>query len=33
LRGAGVDMATPQPIHQALDVFNDVIAQMEELAG
>ncbi len=32
LRGAGVDMATPQPIHQALDVFDSVIAQMEELA-
>ncbi len=32
LRGAGVDMATPQPIHQALDVFDSVIAQMEALA-
>lgn len=32
LRGAGVDMATPTPIHQALDVFDSVIAQMEELA-
>ncbi len=32
LRGAGVDMATPQPIHQALDVFESVIAQMEKLA-
>jgi oligoendopeptidase F len=32
LRGAGVDMATPQPIHQALDVFEDIIAQMEALA-
>jgi oligoendopeptidase F len=28
----GVDMATPQPVHQALDVFDSVIAQMEELA-
>jgi oligoendopeptidase F len=32
LRGAGIDMATPQPIHQALDVFEDIIAQMEALA-
>ncbi len=32
LRGAGVDMATPKPVHQALDVFDGVIAQMEELA-
>lgn len=31
LRDAGVDMATPQPVHQALDVFDDVIAQMEQL--
>jgi oligoendopeptidase F len=33
LKRAGVDMTTPQPVHQALDVFDDVIAQMEELAG
>jgi oligoendopeptidase F len=33
LRGAGVDMASPQPIHQALDVFDGVIAQMEELSA
>lgn len=33
LRGAGVDMATPQPVHQALDVFDGIIAKMEELAG
>lgn len=32
LRGAGVDMATPQPIHQALDEFDRIIARMEELA-
>jgi oligoendopeptidase F len=32
LRGAGVDMATPQPVHQALDVFDSIIGQMEELA-
>ena len=32
LRGAGVDMASAGPINQALDVFESVIAQMEELA-
>jgi oligoendopeptidase F len=32
LKRAGVDMTTPQPVHQALDVFDDVIRQMEELA-
>jgi oligoendopeptidase F len=32
LRGAGVDMATPQPVHQALNVFDSIIGQMEELA-
>ena len=32
LRGAGVDMASPQPIHQALDTFDETIARMEELA-
>jgi oligoendopeptidase F len=31
LKGAGVDMASPQPIHQALDVFDDIIGQMETL--
>lgn len=33
LRGAGVDMATPAPIHQALDEFDRIIARMEELAS
>ena len=33
LRGAGVDMASPEPIHQALDVFEDVVAQMEALSN
>jgi oligoendopeptidase F len=32
LKGAGVDMTTPQPVHQALDVFDGIIAEMEELA-
>jgi len=33
LKGAGVDMTTAAPIHAALDRFDEVIAQMEELAG
>ena len=33
LRGAGVDMQSPQPIHQALDVFDGIVAQMEELSN
>ncbi|HEX8550440.1 MAG TPA: oligoendopeptidase F [Abditibacteriaceae bacterium] len=32
LRGAGVDMASPAPIHQALDVFDELIGKMEALA-
>jgi len=32
LKGAGVDMTTAAPIHAALDRFDEVIAQMEELA-
>ncbi|BCM90460.1 oligoendopeptidase F, plasmid [Abditibacteriota bacterium] len=32
LKGAGVDMTTPAPIHAALDAFEDAVAQMEELA-
>ena len=32
LQGAGVDMASPKPIHQALDVFESIIEQMEILA-
>ncbi len=32
LKGAGVDMTTAKPIHQALDVFDDIIGQMESLA-
>lgn len=33
LKAAGVDMATPDPINAALDRFDSIIAQMEELAG
>jgi len=32
LRGAGVDMTTPAPVHAAIDSFEDAIAQMEALA-
>ncbi|RYG55178.1 oligoendopeptidase F, partial [bacterium] len=32
LKGAGVDMTSPAPIHAALDAFEDAVAQMEELA-
>jgi oligoendopeptidase F len=32
LKGAGVDMTSPQPVHQALDVFDDIIGQMEVLS-
>ncbi|MNO52374.1 Oligoendopeptidase F, plasmid [compost metagenome] len=31
LRKAGVDMSTPQPIREAMSVFENVIAQMEQL--
>jgi len=31
LRGAGVDMTTPAPIHAAIDSFEDAVAQMEAL--
>lgn len=33
LRGAGVDMASPAPVHQALNVFDGIIEKMEGLAG
>jgi oligoendopeptidase F len=33
LKKAGVDMATPQPIHQALQLFESHIEQMEQLLG
>ncbi len=31
LKGAGVDMTTPAPIHAALDAFEEAVAQMEAL--
>ncbi len=31
LKGAGVDMTTPQPIQQALDLFGDLLDEMETL--
>jgi oligoendopeptidase F len=32
LRCSGVDMAAPQPVHQALDVFDRVLEEMEQLS-
>lgn len=32
LRRAGVDMSSPEPIRQAMSVFEQVLDQMEELA-
>ena len=31
LKGAGVDMASPQPIQDALDQFGRLLDEMEEL--
>ena len=31
LRGAGVDMASPQPIAQALELFGQLIDELDEL--
>ncbi len=31
LRGAGVDMATTQPITEALQLFDELITEMDEL--
>ena len=31
LKGAGVDMSTPDPVNQALSLFGDLIGEMEEL--
>ena len=33
LKGAGVDMTTPAPIHTAIDAFEDAVSQMEQLAS
>lgn len=33
LRAAGVDMATPQPVQQALDTFGRMVVELEELAA
>ncbi|HYG58226.1 MAG TPA: M3 family metallopeptidase, partial [Symbiobacteriaceae bacterium] len=32
LKGAGVDMTSPEPVQKALDVFASLLDQMEELA-
>ncbi len=31
LKGAGVDMASPEPVHQALELFGRLLDEMEEL--
>lgn len=31
LRGAGVDMASPEPVNQALELFDQLISEMEQL--
>ena len=33
LRGAGVDMASPEPVEQALDLFDELLDEMEALVG
>jgi oligoendopeptidase F len=33
LKGAGVDLSSPAPIQQALDVFEGYIAEFEKLAA
>lgn len=33
LKRAGVDMSTPEPVRQAMSVFEDVLGQMEQLAN
>jgi oligoendopeptidase F len=32
LRGAGVDMTSPEPVQQACDIFGELVTQMEQLA-
>ena len=31
LKGAGVDMTTPEPVAQALQLFDELLDEMEEL--
>lgn len=33
LKGAGVDMTTPEPVHQAFQLFESHLVQMEQLLG
>ena len=33
LKIAGVDLSTPDPVDEALEVFKDAVVQMEELSG
>jgi oligoendopeptidase F len=32
LKGAGVDMTSPEPVQQACDIFGELVTQMEQLA-
>ena len=33
LKGAGVDMTTPEPVNQALALFDTLLTEMEALMG
>ena len=33
LKGAGVDMTTPDPINEALKLFDELLDEMEALTG
>lgn len=33
LKKAGVDLTTPQPVQDALDVFGKILDELEELLG
>jgi oligoendopeptidase F len=33
LKGAGVDMSSPEPIANTLKLFESIVSQMEELVG
>jgi oligoendopeptidase F len=33
MKDAGVDLSTPEPVHVALDLFNDTVDELRELLG
>ncbi len=33
LKVAGVDMTTPQPVQSALDVFKELVDELEKMVG